>query len=49
MKKKNLLIIVPARGGSTGLKNKNIKNLGGKPLFIIHLKPVKLLMKNQKN
>ena len=38
MKKKNLLIIVPARGGSTGLKNKNIKNLGGKPLLYYSLK-----------
>ena len=38
MIKKNLLIIVPARGGSTGLKNKNIKKLGGKPLLYYSLK-----------
>ena len=26
-------IFIFARGGSKGLPNKNIKNLGGKPLF----------------
>ena len=38
MIKKNLLVIVPARGGSTGLKNKNIKKLGNKPLLYYSLK-----------
>jgi len=35
MNKKNLtkLAIIPARGGSTRLKNKNIRLLGGKPLI----------------
>ena len=30
---KKILAIIPARGGSKGLKNKNIKNLNGKPLI----------------
>lgn len=38
MIKKKLLIIVPARGGSTGLKNKNILKLGSKPLLYYSLK-----------
>lgn len=29
----NLLIVIPARGGSKGIPNKNIKLLGGKPLI----------------
>lgn len=29
----NTLIIIPARKGSKGLPNKNVKNLGGKPLI----------------
>jgi N-acylneuraminate cytidylyltransferase/CMP-N,N'-diacetyllegionaminic acid synthase len=32
--KKRILAVVPARSGSKGLKNKNFKVLGGKPLFI---------------
>jgi CMP-N-acetylneuraminic acid synthetase len=31
--KKNILGLIPARGGSKGLKNKNIKLLDGKPLI----------------
>jgi len=31
--KKNILIVIPARGGSKGVKNKNIKKLKGKPLI----------------
>lgn len=38
MQKKNLLIIVPARGGSTGLKNKNILKLGKRHLVYYSLK-----------
>ncbi len=38
MIRKNLLVIVPARGGSTGLKNKNIEKLGNKPLLYYSLK-----------
>lgn len=30
---KNLLVIIPARGGSKGIPGKNIKPLGGKPLI----------------
>lgn len=30
---KNILIVIPARGGSKGVKNKNIKKLRGKPLI----------------
>ena len=32
---KNILAIILARGGSRGVKKKNIKKLNGKPLFII--------------
>lgn len=32
-KKKKVLIIIPARGGSKGIKNKNIRNFCGKPLI----------------
>lgn len=32
-KKKNILVVVPARGGSKGVKLKNIHLLGGKPLI----------------
>ena len=30
---KNIWAIIPARGGSTGVKGKNIKKLNGKPLI----------------
>ncbi len=33
MKQNDLLIIIPARGGSKGIPRKNIKLLGGKPLI----------------
>jgi len=33
MKKPNILIIIPARGGSKGVPRKNIKLLAGKPLI----------------
>ena len=29
----NILVIIPARGGSKGIPGKNIKLLGGKPLI----------------
>ena len=32
-KEKKFLAIIPARGGSKGIKNKNIVNLKGKPLI----------------
>jgi N-acylneuraminate cytidylyltransferase/CMP-N,N'-diacetyllegionaminic acid synthase len=38
MKKKGL-IIIPARGGSKGIKNKNIVNVKGKPLIFYTVKP----------
>lgn len=33
MKEKNILIVIPARGGSKGIPHKNIKLLAGKPLI----------------
>lgn len=33
MKRDDILIIIPARGGSKGIPGKNIKSLGGKPLI----------------
>jgi len=30
---KTILAIIPARGGSKGVKRKNIRNLAGKPLI----------------
>ena len=31
--KKKILALIPARGGSKGIKNKNIKLFNGKPLI----------------
>lgn len=33
MKLENILVVIPARGGSKGIPHKNIKKLGGKPLI----------------
>ncbi len=30
---KNIIALIPARSGSKGIKNKNIKHLGNKPLI----------------
>lgn len=30
---KDIMIVIPARGGSKGIPNKNVKKLGGKPLI----------------
>ena len=38
----NILAIIPARGGSKGIKNKNIINLNGKPLIYFSIKQVLL-------
>lgn len=37
----NNIAIIPARGGSKGLKNKNIKNLNGKPLLAYSIEAAK--------
>ena len=34
IKKKNIICIIPARGGSKGIPNKNIINFMGKPLLV---------------
>lgn len=34
----NIIAIIPARGGSKGIPNKNIKNLAGKPLIAYTIK-----------
>ena len=33
MKNPNILVVIPARGGSKGIKNKNIIELDGQPLI----------------
>lgn len=38
---KSVLALVPARGGSTGVPFKNIRNLGGKPLLAYTLEAIK--------
>ena len=40
-KKKSVLAIIPARGGSKGIKNKNIKELLGVPLIQYTIKSAK--------
>lgn len=45
---KKIICVIPARGGSKGLKNKNIKLLNGKPLIawpIIYAKKIKEISK----
>ena len=32
-KKKKILALIPARGGSKGIKNKNLRRINGKPLI----------------
>ena len=34
MKEKNVLAVIPARGGSKGMPGKNIKAFAGKPLIV---------------
>lgn len=43
-KKKKILCIIPARSGSKGIKNKNIKKLGGQPLIAW---PIKAALKSR--
>ncbi len=40
-KKKKILALIPARGGSKGIKNKNIVNLCGKPLIAYTIEAAK--------
>ena len=41
MEKGNILAIIPARSGSKGLKDKNIKQLCGKPLIAYSIEAAK--------
>jgi len=43
LKNKKILALIPARSGSKGLKNKNIKILGEHPLLVWPLLAVKKL------
>ena len=38
---KKVLAIIPARAGSKGVKNKNIKSLNGKPLILYTIEEAK--------
>ena len=48
LKNKKILALIPARSGSKGLKNKNIKILGEHPLLVWPLLAVKKLKYNDK-
>ncbi len=41
------LVIIPARSGSKGIKNKNIKDINGKPLIQYTIEPALKLLKNK--
>ena len=45
--KKTLFTFIFARGGSKGIKNKNIKILNGKPLLFYSINMAKKFCKNQ--
>lgn len=45
MKKKNVVAIVPARGGSKGIPYKNIKKLNGKPLIYFTINTLRKINK----
>jgi CMP-N-acetylneuraminic acid synthetase len=46
--KYNLLIIIPAKKNSTGLKNKNIRGFNGHPLFCYSLEAAKRIIEKKK-
>ena len=45
MKKKNVVAIIPARGGSKGIPYKNIKKLNGKPLIYFTINTLRKINK----
>ena len=47
MKRDDILIIIPARGGSKGIPGKNIKSLGGKPLICWSIDVARSLTKEE--
>ena len=36
----NILVIIPARGGSKGIPHKNVKELNGKPLRMMTVRVI---------
>jgi len=44
--KNRFLVVIPARSGSKGIKNKNIKDINGKPLIQYTIEPALKLLNN---
>ena len=44
----NILVIIPARGGSKGIPHKNVKELNGKPLICYSMDAARELTADEK-